>query len=43
MEIAIEDHKIVITKKLEKMFRHIDYKNSPELCPDIQIKCSVNA
>lgn len=33
METTIDNQKVRITKKLEKMFGHIDYKNPPELCP----------
>nr|WP_299338847.1 helix-turn-helix domain-containing protein [Allomuricauda sp.] len=33
METVAENQKVRITKKLEKMFGHIDYKNPPELCP----------
>ncbi|TAI49610.1 winged helix-turn-helix transcriptional regulator [Flagellimonas allohymeniacidonis] len=33
MDTVAENQKVRITKKLEKMFGHIDYKNPPELCP----------
>lgn len=33
METIAENQKVRITKKLEKMFAHIDYKNPPPLCP----------
>jgi len=33
METITENQKVRMTKKLEKMFGHIDYKNPPELCP----------
>ncbi|MEM0932171.1 MAG: helix-turn-helix domain-containing protein [Bacteroidota bacterium] len=33
METLAENQKVRITKKLEKMFGHIDYKHPPELCP----------
>ncbi len=33
METIAENQKLNMTKKLEKMFGHLDYKNPPELCP----------
>ncbi|WP_435623205.1 winged helix-turn-helix transcriptional regulator [Flagellimonas sp.] len=33
METVVDNQKVRITKKLEKMFGHIDYKHPPELCP----------
>jgi len=33
METIVDNQKVRITKKLEKMFAHIDYKNPPALCP----------
>ena len=33
METIVDNQKVRITKKLEKMFGHIDYKHPPELCP----------
>lgn len=33
METIVDNQKVRITKKLEKMFGHIDYKNPPSLCP----------
>ena len=33
MDTVAENQKVRITKKLENMFGHIDYKNPPELCP----------
>ena len=33
METIAENQNIRRTKKLEKMFGHLDYKNPPELCP----------
>jgi len=32
-ETIAENQKVRMSKKLEKMFGHIDYKNPPELCP----------
>lgn len=33
METVTDSQKVRMTKKLEKMFGHIDYKYPPELCP----------
>ena len=33
METITENQKLTMSKKLEKMFGHLDYKNPPELCP----------
>ena len=33
METITENQKLTTSKKLEKMFGHLDYKNPPELCP----------
>ncbi len=33
METVIENQRDRTSRKLEKMFGHIDYKNPPELCP----------
>ncbi len=33
METIAENQKLNMSKKLEKMFGHLDYKNPPELCP----------
>ncbi|AKA34379.1 winged helix-turn-helix transcriptional regulator [Flagellimonas lutaonensis] len=33
METVTENQEVTMTKKLEKMFGHLDYKNPPELCP----------
>ncbi len=33
METNIDNQTVSRTKKLEKMFGHIDYQNPPELCP----------
>ncbi|MEN1785242.1 MAG: helix-turn-helix domain-containing protein [Bacteroidota bacterium] len=33
METVVENQQLRMSKKLEKMFGHIDYKNPPELCP----------
>ncbi len=33
METIAENQDVRVTKKLEKMFGHIDYKHPPELCP----------
>ncbi len=32
METIADNQRVRMTKKLEKMFGHIDYKNPPELC-----------
>ncbi len=33
METIAENQKLNMSKKLEKMFGHLDFKNHPELCP----------
>lgn len=33
METITDNQNVRMTKKLEKMFGHIDYKHPPELCP----------
>lgn len=33
METVTDNQKVRTSKKIEKMFGHIDYKNPPELCP----------
>ncbi len=33
METVTENQEVMMAKKLEKMFGHLDYKNPPELCP----------
>ncbi|RNC89341.1 MAG: transcriptional regulator [Allomuricauda sp.] len=33
MDTLIENQRVAVPKKLEKMFGHLDYKNPPELCP----------
>ncbi|MEM1338352.1 MAG: helix-turn-helix domain-containing protein [Bacteroidota bacterium] len=33
METITENQQLTMSKKLEKMFGHLDYKNPPELCP----------
>ncbi len=33
MDTIAENQGIAMSKKIEKMFGHLDYKNPPELCP----------
>lgn len=33
METVVDNQRVRTSKKIEKMFGHIDYKNPPELCP----------